>query len=57
MTRFTSRAWKRNAIRPPGSFSTAAWRATVHVPDERPLVEAQRRERVRVRLVERGVTS
>ena len=32
MTRFTSRAWKRNAIRPFGSFSTPAWRATVHVP-------------------------
>ena len=32
MTRFTSRAWKRNAMRPFGSFNTPAWRATVHVP-------------------------
>ena len=33
ITRLTSRAWKRNAIRPPGSFEIAAWLATVHVPE------------------------
>ena len=33
MTRLRSRAWNRNAIRPPGSFRTAACRATVHFPE------------------------
>ena len=41
ITRLTSRAWNWNAIRPPGAVEIAAWRATFHVPAERPVVERQ----------------
>ena len=39
ITRLTSRAWNWNAIRPPGSFSIAACRATVQFPESVPLVQ------------------
>ena len=55
MTRFTSRAWKRNAIRPFGSFSTPAWRATVHVPASAHWLRRNGGSEYGVRLVERGV--
>ena len=53
ITRLTSRAWKRNAIRPPGSLRAAAWRATVQVPASAQALRGRRARRgVCVGLVE-----
>ena len=57
MTRWTSRAWKRNAIRPSARVEHAGPPFDRPVAGERPLVEAERvRRRVGARLVERGAT-